>query len=235
MRLRGDCQYLFVVLYLFAAVAAEPIPRAFQDATEPLSSSSSSPFGNDLALSSQTSADGDRAVSADLSTDTTFLEEGKSSDLSSKPADSTLVAVGLPTTESPFGPPIPQYPTLNPKEFGAYPGYPQPADVPYLYDPRTRQKQNGHMEYYEQIRGECPDGEELYCCRWGKREVLGSSAISEGPIKCIYCQYFFHSIHHSLSLFRCRMNGCMLHKHPIRLCLVRFIMSLSETDIFNRA
>lgn len=227
MRLRGDFQYLFVVLCLSAAVAAEPIPRAFQDATDP-SSSSSPLLGGDIALSSQTS--GDQAVSVDLLTDPTFLEGGESSDLSSKPADSTLVAAGLPNTESPFGPPIPLNPTKNPKEFGAYPGYPQPADVPNLYDPKTRQ-QNGHMEYYEQTRGECPAGEELYCCRWGKREVYRSSAVSEGPIKCIYCQYFFHSIDYSLSFFHCRMNGCMLHRRPIRLCLVGFIMSLSETNI----
>lgn len=185
MRLRGDFQYLFVVLCLSAAANAEPIPRAFQDATGP----PSPPLGNDLALSSQTSADGDQAAaSADLSTDPAFLGGGKLSDLSSEPGESTLVAVGLPTTETPYGPPIPQDPMKDPADFGAYPGYPQPADVPYLYDPKTRQKINGHMDYYEQTRGECPAGEELYCCRWGKREVLSLSKIEEGPIKCIICQ-----------------------------------------------
>lgn len=198
MRLRGDFQYLFVILCLSAAAAAEPIPKNFQDATSP------PPLGNDVALSSQTGADGGQAASGDLPTDSAFLG-GESSDLSPKPVEGSLVAVGLPTTETDFGPPIPQDPTKEPSDFGAYPGYPQPADVPNLYDPKTLQK-NGYMDYYEQTRGECEDGEELYCCRWGQREVLSSQKITDGPIKCVICQFFFPSIHHPLLLFPDRMN-----------------------------
>ena len=180
MRLRADFQYLFVVLWLSAAAVAEPIPKDPQDATSP------SPLGDDD--SSQTGTDGIQSVESDilpaasgsLPTDPTLLG-GESS--------GTLVAAGLPTTETDFGPPIPQDPTKDPADFGAYPGYPQPADVPNLYDPKTRRR-NGYMDYYEQNRGECPDGEEVYCCRWGQREVLSSKEITYGPIKCVYCQCF---------------------------------------------
>lgn len=185
MRLRGDFQYLFVVLCLSAAAAAEPIPKTSQDFTSP------PPVGNDVALSSQTSADGDQARSGDLPTDSAFFGgESESSDLSPKAGEGSLVAVGLPATKTDFGPPIPLDPTKDPSDFGAYPGYPQPADIPNLYDPKTRQK-NGYMDYYEQTRGECQDGEELYCCRWGQREVLSTQTITDGPIKCAICQFFF--------------------------------------------
>lgn len=223
MRLRGDFQYLLVVLCLSAAAAAEPIPKtSFKIARSP-----PPPLGNDVALSSQTGADGGQAqaASGDLPTDSAFLGGGESSDLSPKPVQSTLVAVGLPTTETDFGPPIPQDPTKPPSDFGAYPGYPQPADVPYLYDPKTRRK-NGYMDYYEQTRGECPDGEELYCCRWGQREMLSSQKITAGPIKCVICQFFFlfffssffppPSLHYPLIIIPCRMNDACSTKHPIR-------------------
>ena len=173
MRLRRDFQYLFIALYLSATAAAEPIPQQLPDATSP------SLLGNDAALSIQT---GDGSPSASLPTEPTLLG-GESS------TDGTLIAVGLPATKTDFGPPIPQDPTKDPTDFGAYPGYPQPADIPDLYDPKTRRR-NGYMEYYEQSRGECPDGEELYCCRWGQREVLSSQQITSGPIKCILCQCF---------------------------------------------
>lgn len=173
MRLRGDFQYLFIALYLSTTAAAEPIPQIPSDATSP------SLLGNDVALSSQT---GDGSPSGSLPTEPTFLG-GES------PAEGTLVAAGLPATKTDFGPPIPQDPTKDPTDFGAYPGYPQPANIPDLYDPKTRQK-NGYMDYHEQIRGECPDGEELYCCRWGQHQVLSSQAITSGPIKCILCQCF---------------------------------------------
>lgn len=172
-----------MVICLSAAAAAEPIPQNFQDAKSP------PPFGNIVALSSQTGADGDQAASGNLPTDSAFLG-GESSDLSPKPVEDTLVAVGLPVTETDFGPPIPLDPTKDPSDFGAYPGYPQPADIPDLYDPKTRQKVNGYMDYYEQTRGECPDGEELYCCRWGQREVLSLHQIQFGPIKCAICQSY---------------------------------------------
>lgn len=183
MRLRGDFQYLFVVLCLSAAAAAEPIPRNLQRATSP------PPLGNDVALLSQTGADGDQAASGDLTTDSALLGE-ELSDLSPNPGEGTLVAVGLPKTETDFGPPIPLDPTKDPSDFGYYPGYPQPADIPDLYDPKTRQKVNGYMDYYEQTRGECADGEELYCCRWGQHEVLSLHQITYGPIKCMICQFF---------------------------------------------
>lgn len=190
MRLRADFQYSFIVLCLSAAAVAEPIPKDPQDVTIPSS------LGDDVALSSQTGADGVQpvesdilpAVSGSLPTDPVF-PGGESSGQIPKPADGTLVAAGLPVKETDFGPPIPQDPTKDPTDFGAYPGYPQPADVPDLYDPKTRRR-NGYMEYYEQTRGECLDGENIYCCRWGQREVLSSQAITYGPIKCVYCQCF---------------------------------------------
>lgn len=98
------------------------------------------------------------------------------------------MAVGIPVTETDFGPPIPLDPTKDPSDFGAYPGYPQAAEIPDLYDPKTIQKVNGYMDFYEQTRGECPDVEELYCCRWGQREVLSLHQIESGPIKCVICQ-----------------------------------------------
>lgn len=173
MLFRRDFQYLFITLYLSATAAAEPIPQKFPDATSP------SLLGNDAAPSSQT---GDGSPSASLPTEP-ILAGGISS------ADGTLMAAGLPATTTDFGPPIPQDPTKDPSDLGAYPGYPQPADLPDLYDPKTRRR-NGHMEYYEQRRGECPDGEELYCCRWGPREELSSQKITSGPIKCMICQCF---------------------------------------------
>lgn len=177
MRLRGDFQYLFIALYLSTTAAAEPIPQNPPAATSP------SLLGNDAALSSQT---GDGSPSGSLPNEPIF-PGGESS------AEGTLMAAGLPATKTDFGPPIPQDPTKAPTDFGAYPGYPQPADIPDLYDPKTRRR-NGYMDYYEQSRGECPDGQELYCCRWGQREVLSSQEIASGPIKCIICQYFSPSM-----------------------------------------
>lgn len=180
------------MLCLSAAATAEPIPKGAQDATIP------SPLGSDVALSSQLGANGIQSVEGDilpaasgnLPTNPVFLG-GELSSQSPKPADGTLMAAGLPTPETDFGPPKPQDPTIDPANFGAYPGYPQPADVPDLYDPKTRRR-NGYMEYYEQNRGECPDGEELYCCRWGQREVISSGKLAYGPIKCVYCECFLH-------------------------------------------
>lgn len=196
MHLRADFQHIFVVLCLSAAAAAEPIPRDPQDGSSP------SPLGNDVVLSSQPGTDRLQsmksdilpAASGDLYTDPAFFwaESVPSSGLSPKPVDNTLVAAGLPTKETDFGPPVPQDPMKDLADFGAYPGYPQPSDVPNLYDPKTRMK-NGHMEYYEQTRGDCPDGEELYCCRRGQHELLSKQEITYGPIKCVYCQYFLPS------------------------------------------
>lgn len=175
MRLRGNFQYLFVIICLSAANAAvaEPIPKTFP-------------------LSLSTSQTGAAADDGGEQQPQQPQAEAASGDLLLPPTDKSqpsplVVAVGLPTTETDFGPPIPQDPTLPLTDFGAYPGYPQPSDVPNLYDPKTRQKQNGHMDYYEQTRGECPDGEELYCCRWGQREVLSLGKIADGPIKCVIC------------------------------------------------
>lgn len=212
-----------MVLCLSAAAAAEPIPKTFQDATSPPPA-----LGNDVALPSQTGADGgdQAAASGDLPTDSAFFGGESSSDLmSAKPGgEGTLVAVGLPVTETDFGPPIPLDPTKEPSDFGAYPGYPQPADIPNLYDPKTRQK-NGYMDYYEQTRGECQDGEELYCCRWGQREVFSTQKITAGPIKCVICQFFFFNPLPYTTSYYCyysMSNGrCMLHTH-IRLARLIF-------------
>lgn len=211
MRLRGDFQYLFVVLCLSAAAAAEPIPKALQDFTSP------PPVGNDVALSSQTGADGDQAAPGELPTDSAFFG-GESSDLSPKAGgEGSLVAVGLPATKTDFGPPIPLDPTKDPSDFGAYPGYPQPADIPNLYDPKTRRK-NGYMDYYEQTRGECQDGEELYCCRWGQHKVLSTQKITDGPIKCAICQFFSPPFHTLPPCYYYSMSNerCMLHTTPTR-------------------
>lgn len=228
MRLRGDFQYLFVVLCLSAAAAAEPIPQNFQDAKSPPQK-----LGNDVALSIQTGADGNQAASGNLPIDSAFLG-GESSGLSPKPEDGTLVAVGLPTTETDFGPPIPLDPTKDPMDFGAYPGYPQPADIPDLYDPKTRQKQNGYMDYYEQIRGECENGEELYCCRWGQREVLSLHQITSGPIKCVICQFYplpSNPPHKLIHVERHGYDDANSTKYPFAFGLVRYMMRCSETDV----
>lgn len=210
-----------MVLCLSTAAAAEPIPKNLQDDT------SLPQLGNNVAFSSQTSADGDQAASGDLATDSAFLG-GESSNLSPKPVEGKVVAVGLPATETDFGPPIPQDPTKNPSDFGAYPGYPQPVDIPDLYDPKTRQKVNGYMDYYEQTRGECPGGEELYCCRWGQREVLSLQEITSGPIKCVLCQFFsFHRPPIIIPSYRMTMHA---PQWPLRIWLVRCMMWSNETD-----
>lgn len=117
-----------------------------------------------------------------------YLVEGENIPYDVQPEPETVLLAGKPSKDAPtptsFGPPIRQNPNVPEEAYDAYPGYPQPSDLPDLYIPGTQ-------IFKPQIKGQCPKGKGLFCCRWGSHTDLLTRKITRGPIKCFECRFHF--------------------------------------------
>lgn len=121
-----------------------------------------------------------------VNTAPSYLVGGENIQFGVQSEPETVLLAGKPIKDAPtptsFGPPIRQNPNVPEEAYDAYPGYPQPSDLPDLYIPGTQ-------IFKPQIKGLCRKGKRLFCCRWGSHTQLPTRKITRGPIKCFECRF----------------------------------------------
>lgn len=178
--------FIYLFLFPFFSVAYEPAGQSPHDLTIDLFPSRVD-YSANFPASPGTSSGGNEFESIQHeiqspnagNTAPSDLVEGGNIPLGMQSEPETVLLAGKPKKDAPtptlFGPQIRQNQNVPEEAYDAYAGYPQPSDIPDLYIPGTQ-------IFKPQIKGQCPKGKELFCCRWGGHTHLPTGKITPNAL-----------------------------------------------------